>query len=637
MLSVIRVTDPILRVRTVTGTARVGLHELLHLSHTEGLIDLLGVRADQRAPVVTALAIITHLVMRYSPSVPATADDWRDALAAQFGDCLTLVSGSDDKPQFFQPIIDMTLAQPLTITEMDHLMPAMRHQLKAVAEASPEEVLYALMSSTWRHHGGVGHHAGARARLLTVLVGDGLTIGSEIVSLGAAYTAMRPHIVGSDASAARLLDHMLWAQPWIDAQPLTKVPYPFIDCRRIRLAAAHAGLVGAVFVSSTASRVDTATGNIEEPHTPILTRGSIYKLVMKRNWSHRVQHAAVAGSDEVTRPRILDLAPPYSAVRISGVHQDQGKTLGYWEATYRIGSSRRIRLAPPAPGDRLSTLSAMALTTVSIAERILYGPVLTLFDGKLKTAKPYLNRLQADLRNRIGPASLRIVLSLLDKPPDTQREQATLNAMAAAGVRAVWSVAANSSCDALHTARASDQLDGILYAKLGEHLMSDDTAIPLSQRVHATLHEMNGHLTPDNRARLRSAGTALPLDAYVALAAVPASETDSPATMSVWQTTVRALGVIRHGGHPIGAVLAATGYPETRINALLTAQGETLIGLIAEVVRWLVAHDVMRASLTDLVTLGLTDALGDAPAHQQIVQRIALTFTRAQRRATRAA
>ena len=167
--------------------------------------------------------------------------------------------------------------------------------------------------------------------------------------------------------------------------------------------------------------------------------------------------------------------------------------------------------------------------------------------------------------------------------------------------------------------------------------MSNDTAIPLSQRVHATLHEMDAHLTPDNRARLRSAGTALPLDAYVALATVPASETDNPATMSVWQTVVRALGSIRHGGPPIGAVLAETDYPEARINALLTAQGETLIGLIAEVVRWVVAHDVSRASLTDLVTLGLTDALGEAPAHQQSVQRIALTFTRAQRRARRAA
>jgi hypothetical protein len=133
------------------------------------------------------------------------------------------------------------------------------------------------------------------------------------------------------------------------------------------------------------------------------------------------------------------------------------------------------------------------------------------------------------------------------------------------------------------------------------------------------------------------AGTALPLDGYAALAAVPANETDNSATMSVWQTAVRALGVIRHGGPAIGAVLAETGYPEARINALLTSQGETLVGLIVEVVRWLVAHDVSRANLTDLVTLGLTDALGDAPTQQRIVQRIALTFTRTQRRARRAA
>jgi hypothetical protein len=524
-------------------------------------------------------------------------------------------------------------------------MPAMRHSLKVADEASPEEGLYAMMASTWRHHGGVGHHAGARARELTVLVGDGLTIGSEIVSLSAAYAAMHPRIVGSDASLTRLLDHMLWAQPWVDAQPLARVPYPFIDCRRIRLVAGRAGQVGAVVASSTASRVDTAAGDIEEPHTPTLTGGRVYKLVMKRAWSHRVQHAAIAGNEEVTRPRILDLAPPYGAVRISGVHQDQGKTVGYWEATYRIGRSRRVRLAPPTVGDRLSTLSAMALATISTAERVLFGPTLALFgtyhdpDTKkaLKTAKPYLNRLQSDLRDRIGPASLQVVLSLVDEPADTQREQQELNAMAAEGVRAVWTVTANSLHDALRAARAADYLDGVLYAKLGEHLMSSDTEVPLSRRVHATLHEMDAYLTPDNRARLRSAGKALPLDAYVALAAVPASETDNPATMSVWQTVVRALGDIRHGDPPIGAVLATTDYPDARMSALLTAQGETLVGLMAEVIRWVVAHDISRASLTDLVTLGLTDALGDAPAHQQIVQQIALTFTRTRRRATRVA
>jgi hypothetical protein len=135
---------------------------------------------------VTALAIFSHLLIRYSPSIPTTAEDWRVALATQFGDCLMLVDGPHDKPQFLQPVIDMRLAQPFTITEMDHLMPAMRHSLKVADEASPEEGLYALMSSTWRHHGGVGHHAGARARQLTVLVGDGLTIGSEIVSLSTA-------------------------------------------------------------------------------------------------------------------------------------------------------------------------------------------------------------------------------------------------------------------------------------------------------------------------------------------------------------------------------------------------------------------------------------------------------------------
>ena len=261
----ILITNPILRLRTAEGTRAAGLHEVLSHAHEGTLIDLSGMRADQRAPVVTALSIISHLLRRYSKHSLVTPDDWLKALRSQFGaEMLVLAGGPDKKPQFLQPVlIGLGDIKPFNITEADHLMPANRHVLKVAEHATPEMALYGLMASTWRHHGGVGNPAGARSRLLTVLVGDGVTIASEITSLAQAYDLVVPNIVGTEARKPRnLLDHMLWAQPWQTKQPVAKVAFPFIDCRRIRLIRAPGDLVGAIIVAEDGTRVDTGTGNI---------------------------------------------------------------------------------------------------------------------------------------------------------------------------------------------------------------------------------------------------------------------------------------------------------------------------------------------------------------------------------------
>ena len=322
------VTDPIILVRTAEGVRLTGLHEVLCQAHTGTLIDLSGMRADQHAPVVTALAIISHLLRRYSPSPLATAEDWLSALRTQLGDdALVLAGGSDNRPQFLQPVLTrLGHIKPFNITEADHLMPANRHVLKVVEHTTPEMALYGLMASTWRHHGGVGNPAGARSRLQTVLVGDGVTLASEITSLAHAYDHATPNIVGIERRKPKgILDHMLWSQPWHTKEPIAKVAFPFIDCRRIRLVPAIGDLVGAVIVAEDGTRVDTGTGNIDDPHVPIqIGTGGPYKLARNRVWSYRVQHAAVAGSEEVTRPRILDLAPAYSSLRISAVGLTKG-------------------------------------------------------------------------------------------------------------------------------------------------------------------------------------------------------------------------------------------------------------------------------------------------------------------------
>ena len=238
-------------------------------------------------------------------------------------------------------------------------MAANRHVLKVMDKVTPEMALYGFMSSTWRQNGGVGNPAGARSRLLTVLVGDGITIASEIAALSYAYDAMKPTVVGVSApKARRAKDHLLWLQSWKTKQPVAQIAFPFIDCRRIRLIPASDGLVAAVIVAENGTRVDTGSGNIDDPHVPIqVGKGQPYKLALNRVWSYRVQHAAVAGSPEVIRPRILDLAPAYSNIRIAGIGFDQGITKGAWEALYRIGRGKKVKLGQEL-GDRLSDLSA---------------------------------------------------------------------------------------------------------------------------------------------------------------------------------------------------------------------------------------------------------------------------------------
>jgi len=281
--------------------------------------------------------------------------------------------------------------------------------------------------------------------------------------------------------------------------------------------------------------------------------------------------------------------------------------------------------------DRLSELSSRALAVVSEATGMLYGPMLTLYRRK-DTAKPYLNRAQSRLRDLLGHVSLQTILDLIGDAPDTEAEQRTLHAMAASGIRTVWRGVVSTLRDPLAVARASIQLRYNMQQKFGEDLMTESTSSEVGTRVHAVLYDMDAHLTPASRASIRSAATELPLDAWLALASAPVADTEQPETRQVWETVVRALGVMRQGGPSVGRALSETDYPEARLSSLLTAHGDALTGLIAEAVRWLVSHDIKRCTLTDIVVLGLADAHGDRAAHDDIVARIALDYARATRR-----
>jgi hypothetical protein len=70
-----------------------------------------------------------------------------------------------------------------------------------------------------------------------------------------------------------------------------------------------------------------------------------------------------------------------------------------------------------------------------------------------------------------------------------------------------------------------------------------------------------------------------------------------------------------------------------RVRQLLTATGETLVGLVAEVVRWLVAHQVTALDLSSLGALALADGLGEEETRAELRQLIAMSWVRGQSRA----
>ena len=147
------------------------------------------------------------------------------------------------------------------------------------------------------------------------------------------------------------------------------------------------------------------------------------------------------------------------------------------------------------------------------------------------------------------------------------------------------------------------------------------------------LRDMRSHLTPDQRAQLRTMDYINPPIGYWSLLSyVPASQAEQTSTEAVWRSGIAALGRIKPSNMPVGKVLAKTVLPEPRVQRLLTATGQALVSQVQETIRWLVAHEVESADISTLIALGLADALGETATRDWCRKRIALDYVRAQRK-----
>ena len=155
----------------------------------------------------------------------------------------------------------------------------------------------------------------------------------------------------------------------------------------------------------------------------------------------------------------------------------------------------------------------------------------------------------------------------------------------------------------------------------------------LSRRVYAMLSEIAAHLTPNDKARLRSMSMEHPtLTYWEILAAVPENLTSRGPCDEAWRVIAKALGHLELGGAGLGRALADADYPEMRMDRLLAATGDALRGQVAEALRWLEATGTSRVRLSDAAVLMLADAVGDTTASEDIRRRTALDYVRAVRR-----
>jgi hypothetical protein len=611
----ISLLGPVLRLRTSAGASQASLPEIMSRCTDGSLVDLPGMRLDQRAPVVTTLAILIHLERRYEMTLTSALRDAGMALV-----------GPLTAPAFMQPVLPVAEVSPLPITDLDHTTTGAAHHYKPADVTTVEQAFYALLASTWRQHIGRGKPGGARQRVLTVLLGDGVTLASEVMTLAGAYDAVTP---AHPTLGSTLADHLLWTRPWVQEERHDVLPWPYLDCRPVRLTVTDGG-VGAVTVDdpNIRGRVGAGTGNIGDPQVPIRTDGRAMRLGGRI--TYRQAHAALCGSPDITRAAIVDLANTGHQVRIGAVAAGQGKTRGYWETTVAVERERWVLFGADG-SDRLAALSKLALTQCSVAEKALWSAVRLLFPGAARedlVAKAHTYRAVDTLTDALGPASLQLVASLMAQAPDDDAEAQAINAMCAHHLRETWTAFARTWPDLLAVANASLRLDWLMKRSFQEELFVNEKT-PLSQRIHAVIAEMDSHLTPDNRASLRSAAAQLPLAGYVALAHAPNEWTtaDAPALPALEQT-VPALGRVRHRGPSVGRVLAETEYPSSRINTLLAATGDHLTSLVAEIVRWLVAHEVEEVVLTDIIACAIADALGDVLARDAARHRLALDYAR---------
>ena len=172
-VAAVTLADPVFHIRTRNEVRSGSIFDVMAGCADGSIHDLPAMRAHQRAPVVTVLAVLMCNLRRYASRDPRAADEWSAEWLQQIGsDALRLV-GPFDKPAFMQAPVEKVTDKSMDLTDVDCTFMSQGHAAKPVSTGNAEAWTLALMSSIWRDGFGRAHFAAARARPVAVLVGDG--------------------------------------------------------------------------------------------------------------------------------------------------------------------------------------------------------------------------------------------------------------------------------------------------------------------------------------------------------------------------------------------------------------------------------------------------------------------------------
>lgn len=635
--SVATVAEPIFSVRHRKGVGRLDLFEVFAAISSGDLVDFPAMAAHQRPAVVTAFAILMHLLRRYDTIEESNASSWAAAWDRHVGtDALRLAAPHGETAFLQPPTVEPTSQQ--SIQSADLLLPKVEHEVKQTWNTTAERALFAIMGSIMRPNV-KDHRSATRVGLTVVLPSVDGTIGNEITQLARSYDAL----FSPGPSNQRLEDHLVWGMPYRPKDSplsLADLPLPFLDVGRAqRLRAVGGDLYEIWAVPNNTIRIQANDPWLDDPHVPkLVTNREVkrYKLAAKP-FDYRFEHAVLFGSrrkdEEIIRPRILDLTE-YKMVRLCALGSEQGKTKGYREATFIAArGSDLFTLDEPSEEDRPARLSARALETIDAGQKVLRSALIQLFKEANDPSDvdwARINGVGDTFRTLVGLPSVQFVFDRLEDEEDITAEQKQLDQFVADGVIDAFDVAVTVFANPLQVARAEDRLRAGVRFDLGGAAMSDRDAIPLlGRQTFAILNEIMAHLSPDERARLRTMSLSdPPLSFWKLMARVPEFQAENDRCLAVWKVVFRAMGRVTQSRVPLGRVLKETDFPEDRLSRLLVASGTSLPGLLDEVARWLISHDVERADLTNLCVIGLGDALGDFEARNWARRLLALQFVR---------
>jgi hypothetical protein len=598
------------------GTERLSWSGLLAALEAGVVRDLAAMDEPQRPGVVVGIAVLMAVLRLYADRPrPWSEDAWRAEWVAQLGEASLRPIAPLEEPALLQmPLPPGADTRLISLLDAGTGFTQAQHGEKAIMTGSPEAWILAILGGMSRPY--AKHHRASLffAPFLT-LPSDG-TLASEVQALAAAYE--RDARRGSGACS-----HL----PWLKGMPATPrsladLPYPVLDLERaVRLLPDR----GAVMRPSMSVAVEAAPWS-ECPAAARVVAGAklaTLRLGEARPWSYTTLHWILAGGEKISRkgkeetvdysvdpPTILrGMTAP--AIRLCALMTGNGKVVGYREALLPVPPPARSRL-----GSRLAIEASKAiLADLRTARGALYGALVAARTVQREAAL-------AAWDATAGMGSLRTLLDHIASDEPLPVRQALRRSTIVVQTRGAWNEIAR-------TLNPLDRARGELALDQGLAPFADQEAIaiamnipPLAARVEAAIVSTAQHLTPGDRAALRSSSNPMPAWRLVAAA----GEMATPALAALWRDVGQGLGRVDPRGACAGRWLARTGWPEARMRALLAAEGAAASGLTAEALRWLVAHGVERVSLTEIVTLAVAGELRDAEALAWARQRMALSY-----------